>query len=103
MLEQYSAAWDAVIEELGGLRVVHHVQFARLDHGLKSSGIPTVPVATHEFMLPARAQASALGRPEFEPVYVPHPIQDQTKEAIEARADEALMEIVARLTAVEAV
>ena len=49
-------------------------------------------------MLPARAQASALGRPDFEPVYVAHPIQDQSKEAIEARADEALAEIVARLT-----
>jgi hypothetical protein len=48
-------------------------------------------------MFPARAQASALGRPEFEPVYVAHPIQDQTKEAIEARAEEALGEIVSRL------
>jgi hypothetical protein len=65
---------------------------------LENAGVATVPVATHEFMLPARAQASALGRPDFEPVYVPHPIQDQTKEAIEARADEALAEIVARLT-----
>jgi hypothetical protein len=50
-------------------------------------------------MLPARAQASALGRPEFDPVYVEHPIQDQTQKAIEARADAALEEIVARLTA----
>jgi len=57
-----------------------------------------VPVATREFMLPARAQASALGRPDFDAVYVEHPIQDQTKEAIEARADAALEEIVARLT-----
>ena len=57
-----------------------------------------MPVATREFMLPARAQASALGRPDFDPVYVEHPIQDQTKEAIEARADAALEEIVARLT-----
>ena len=57
-----------------------------------------MPVATREFMLPARAQASALGRPDFDAVYVEHPIQDQTKEAIEARADAALEEIVARLT-----
>jgi len=57
-----------------------------------------VPVATREFMLPARAQASALGRPDFDAVYVEHPIQDQTKEAIEARADAALEEIVGRLT-----
>ena len=55
-------------------------------------------MATHEFMLPARAQASALGRPDFDAVYVQHPIQDQTKEAIEARAETALGEIVVRLT-----
>ena len=55
-------------------------------------------MATHEFMLPARAQASALGRPDFDAVYVEHPIQDQTKEAIEARAETALGEIVVRLT-----
>lgn len=55
-------------------------------------------MATHEFMLAARAQASALGRPDFDAVYVEHPIQDQTKEAIEARAEAALGEIVARLT-----
>ena len=61
-------------------------------------GIPTVAVATHEFMMPARAQAGALGRPDFDAVYVAHPIQDQTKEEIEARADAALEEIVARLT-----
>ncbi len=55
-------------------------------------------MATREFMLPARAQASALGRPDFDAVYVEHPIQDQTNEAIEDRAETALGEIVARLT-----
>ncbi|PYS54035.1 MAG: hypothetical protein DMG13_10050 [Acidobacteria bacterium] len=60
-------------------------------------GIPTVPVATLEFMLPARAQAAALGRPDLDAVYVAHPIQDQTPAEIQARADAALDEIVARL------
>ena len=49
-------------------------------------------------MTPARAQAAALGRPEFDAVYVPHPIQDQTREEIEARADAVCEEIVSRLT-----
>ena len=49
-------------------------------------------------MTAARAQAAALGRPEFDAVYVPHPIQDQTKAEIEAKADAALEEVVARLT-----
>jgi hypothetical protein len=57
-----------------------------------------VAVATHEFALPARAQAAALGRADYDAVYVPHPIQDQTREEIAARADAVVEEIVARLT-----
>jgi hypothetical protein len=49
-------------------------------------------------MTPARAQAAALGRAEFDAVYVAHPIQDRTRPEIEARADAACEEIVARLT-----
>ena len=57
-----------------------------------------MPVATHEFMSAARAQAAALGRPDFDAVYVRHPIQDQTKAEIQAKADDVIDEIVARLT-----
>ena len=57
-----------------------------------------MPVATHEFMMAARAQAAALGRPEFDAVYVPHPIQDQTKDEIAARADAVIEEVANRLT-----
>jgi len=64
---------------------------------LESYGIPAVAVATTEFMTAARAQASFLGRPDYAAVYVPHPIQDQTKEEIESRADSAIEEIVARM------
>jgi len=60
-------------------------------------GLPAVPIATHEFMTAARAQAAALGRPEFDAVYVPHPIQDQTKAEIEAKADAVLEEVIGRL------
>jgi hypothetical protein len=65
---------------------------------LENLGVPAVPVATGEFKTAARTQAAALNRPDFDAVYVPHPIQDQTKQEIEARADAALLEIVARLT-----
>jgi hypothetical protein len=64
---------------------------------LEDMGIPAVPVATDEFITPARAQAAALGRTDLEPVYVAHPIQDQTPEEIGARADAVLAEIVRRL------
>jgi len=64
---------------------------------LESLGVPAVPVATHEFMTAARAQASALGRSDFDAVYVAHPIQDQTKEEIQAKAEAVLEEIARRL------
>lgn len=58
-----------------------------------------MPVATTEFMTAARAQASALGRSDFDAVYVAHPIQDQTKQEIEAKAEAVIEEIVRRLIA----
>ena len=57
-----------------------------------------MPVATTEFMTAARAQAAALGRTDLDAIYVAHPIQDQTKSEIEARADAVLEEIITRLT-----
>ena len=36
--------------------------------------------------------------PTLEAVFVPHPIQDQTKDEIEARADAVIAEIVGKLT-----
>ena len=66
---------------------------------LEDLGIPSVPVATSEFVTAARVQAGALGRPDLEPVYVEHPIQDQTNEEIQARADAVVDQLVARLTA----
>ena len=65
---------------------------------LENLGIPSVPVATTEFRSAARIQAGMLGRADFEAVYVEHPIQDQTAQEIEARADAAAEELVARLT-----
>jgi alkanesulfonate monooxygenase SsuD/methylene tetrahydromethanopterin reductase-like flavin-dependent oxidoreductase (luciferase family) len=64
---------------------------------LESLGIPSVPVATTEFVTAARAQASALGRSDFDAVYVAHPIQDQTKEEIQAKAEAVVEEIARRL------
>ncbi len=64
---------------------------------LETLGIPSVAVATHEFMTAARAQASALGRADFDAVYVAHPIQDQTRTEIEAKAEAVLNEITNRL------
>ncbi|HEU4388477.1 MAG TPA: UGSC family (seleno)protein, partial [Blastocatellia bacterium] len=61
-------------------------------------GVPAVAIATHEFATAARAQSAALNRPDYELVYVDHPIQDPTRAEIESRADRVIDEIVARLT-----
>jgi len=57
-----------------------------------------VPLATDQFRTAARVQASRLGRPDLEAVFVLHPIQDRTQAEIEGRADAAIEEVVARLT-----
>ena len=64
---------------------------------IENSGIPAVAIATEVFRSAARAQASALGRPDFDAVYVPHPIQDQLPEEIAERADASLGAVAARL------
>ena len=64
---------------------------------IENAGIPSVAVATDVFRTAARAQASALGRADFEAVYVAHPIQDQLPTEIEGRADRAIGEIAAKL------
>jgi alkanesulfonate monooxygenase SsuD/methylene tetrahydromethanopterin reductase-like flavin-dependent oxidoreductase (luciferase family) len=65
---------------------------------IEELGIPAVPVATEEFRTAARVQASRLGRSDLEAVFVPHPIQDQTRTEIEARADAVIAELVEKLT-----
>ncbi len=65
---------------------------------LEELGLPTVAIATTEFLSAARAQAAALGRSGLDLVYVAHPIQDQSTEEIAGRADAVAAEIVAHLT-----
>ena len=64
---------------------------------LETRGVPSVFVATEEFVDGAERQAKALG---FAPaaVYVPHPVQDRTDDEIRALADAALAEILENLT-----
>jgi hypothetical protein len=64
---------------------------------LEARGIPSVYVASTEFVEAGEAQARALG---FTPaaVFVAHPIQDRTDDEIRALAEDAVDAIVARLT-----
>ena len=60
-------------------------------------GIPGVMIATTAFRQAAAAQSASIG---YEPaiVWVPHPIQNRTDDELRAIADEAMVEIVEKLT-----
>ena len=65
----------------------------------EDSGVPTATVISSEFVRAARAQADALGAPDYRTVVVPHPIQPLTREEVRVLADTAFDAVVARLTA----
>ena len=63
---------------------------------LEARGVPSVFVATIEFIDGAVAQARSLGA-DPAAVYVEHPIQDRTDAEMNAIADKAIDEILANL------
>ena len=63
---------------------------------LETRGIPSVYVATTEFIDGADAQAKALGF-AHSPVYVEHPIQDRTDEEMGAIGERAFEEVLEQL------
>lgn len=64
---------------------------------LEARGVPSVFVASTEFVDAAAAQARALGANPAA-VYVAHPIQDRTDDELRALADGAVDALVAALT-----
>lgn len=67
---------------------------------LEARGVPSVFVATVEFVDGAVAQARALGA-DPAAVYVEHPIQDRTDAEMTAIADKAIDDILANLVRAE--
>ena len=63
---------------------------------LEVRGVPSVYVATVEFVDGAELQARQLGA-DPAAVFVPHPIQDRTDAELVALADAALAELLAKL------
>ena len=64
---------------------------------LEAAGVPSVFVASTEFIDAAVAQAAALGA-DPAVVFVPHPIQDRTDAELRALADDAVDAVVAAVT-----
>ena len=60
-------------------------------------GIPSVFLASSEFVDAATAQSEMLGLPEVERVFVPHPIQDATDAEMQAKAEEAFEAVLGAL------
>ena len=66
---------------------------------LELRGVPSMFVASDQFVDAAVAQSTALGFPAVSRVFTPHPIQDRTDDEMVAYADAAFDEIVAKITA----
>ncbi|MCH9835509.1 MAG: hypothetical protein GKR86_08920 [Ilumatobacter sp.] len=65
---------------------------------LELRGIPSMFVASDQFVDAAVAQSTALGFPAVSRVFTPHPIQDRTDDEIVTYADVAFDQIVDALT-----
>jgi hypothetical protein len=63
------------------------------------NGIPSVSVASEEFVDAAETQANALGMSNAERVFVQHPIQDATDEQMREKADAVIDRVISALTA----
>lgn len=59
--------------------------------------MPSVFVATTEFVQAAEAQAASLGFPSVARVFTPHPVQDRTDDEMRAYADAVFDEVVSKL------
>jgi len=65
---------------------------------MEARGVPSVFVASTEFVDAAATQAHALGFDAVARVFVPHPIQDRTDDEMRALAEAAVDDIVSALT-----
>ncbi len=65
---------------------------------LEMRGVPSVFVASAEFVEAAAAQSKSLGFSAAARVFTPHPIQDRTDDEMRAYADAAYDEIVGAIT-----
>ena len=65
---------------------------------LELRGVPSMFVASMEFVQAAVAQSTSLGFPTMARGFTPHPIQDRTDDEMRQYADDAYADIVAAVT-----
>jgi hypothetical protein len=66
---------------------------------LERRGVPSMFVASAEFVQAAEAQSTSLGFPTVARIFTPHPIQDRTDDEMRAYADAAFEEILRNILA----
>lgn len=64
---------------------------------LELRGVPSIFVASTEFVTAAISQSEAIGFPDVARVFVGHPIQDRTDAEMIALADSAFPQILAAI------
>ncbi len=65
---------------------------------LELRGVPSLFIASSEFIDAASAQAQALGFPDIARVFVSHPIQDRTDAEMRELAELSFPEILRKIT-----
>ena len=70
---------------------MHDTVYFEINH------IPSVFIASSEFVGAADAQSKSLGMPDVNRVFVPHPIQDATDDEMRERADAVVDQVIAAL------
>lgn len=63
----------------------------------EKNGIPTVNIGTDAFTDESEEQARLLGMPDYDPVWLPHPVAILTTEEIQSLARDAAGRIVEKL------
>jgi hypothetical protein len=65
---------------------------------LERRGIPSMFIASEEFVSAAVAQSASLGFPSVARVFTPHPVQDRTDDEMRDYADRVFDDILAAVT-----
>jgi len=65
---------------------------------LENRGIPTVVICTEPFLNSAHLQARTFGRPDFQPVGIPHPLGGIDQSLVQQRASAIYDQVVKALT-----
>ena len=65
---------------------------------LERRGIPSMFIASSEFISAADAQSKSLGFPSVARVFTPHPVQDRTDDEMRAYADLVFAEVLTAIT-----